>query len=149
MGGARAHPGSLVPHSTVCLSHHGLLNSFWTELPPQLTVLLWLRQIHLPVLTFVLAPWLTVSSCRAPAQTEWYFMSVCKTDTQELHCLGNFMLQLTPLKAGVGQLSRNLHQALSAVVVRTSGWNPLAGKAERSSCCSSSARPPTPVRVSA
>lgn len=79
--GCESPPGSSVPHSTVCLSHHGLLNSFRTELRPQLTALLWLRQIHLPGLTFVLAPWLTVSSWRARGQTEWYFMSVCKTHT--------------------------------------------------------------------
>lgn len=30
--GCESPPGSSVPHSTVCLSHHGLLNSFRTEL---------------------------------------------------------------------------------------------------------------------
>ena len=145
----RAHPSShrpcSVPHPRSVPGPPWAPGHFLDGAPPpagQLAALLWPKQMHLPVFTFILAPWLTVSCWRALVQTVWYFESVCKTDTLELHCLWNFALLLAPLEASVGQLSRNLRQALLAVG-RTSGWNPLAGKQREAALAPPGPHPPT------
>lgn len=100
MWGVRAHAAGSVPYPpTVCLGPRGLLDSFWTQPLPQVPALLWPRQMCLPLLTFLWAPQLPVSSRQAPAQTEWHFVSSGKTDGQELQRLWNLMLRWAPHKA--------------------------------------------------
>lgn len=130
--GARSQPSSSMPHPAASWATMGS----WTLLDRTSTPADSLAPAKADALTCAQLCFSSLAHSLLLASTgpDRRFVSVCKTDTQELQCLWSFMLQLTPHKVGVGQLSRNLRQALS-VVVRTSGWNLLAGRAERSSRC--------------
>lgn len=122
--GARSQPSSSMPHPAASWATMGS----WTLLDRTSTPADSLAPAKADALTCVQLCFSSLAHSLLLASTgpDRCFVSVCKTDTQELQCLWSFMLQLTPHKVGVGQLSRNLRQALS-VVVRTSGWMEPAG----------------------